>query len=70
MQKIEIRSFTDKDFRKEYGIPLELSVDPEQISFGKNIFYREDKQLGSTGGDNRIHRYPLARTDHDRMSDL
>lgn len=38
MQKIEIRSFTDKDFRKEYGIPLELSVDPEQISFGKNIF--------------------------------
>ena len=57
MQKIEIRSFTDKDFRKEYGIPLELSVDPEQISFGKNIFYREDKQIGSTGGNIKFEKY-------------
>lgn len=57
MQKIKLDAYTDKSFQQQHGIPLELRIDPEQISFGKNVHYREDKQLGSIGGDIKFEKY-------------
>lgn len=57
MQKIILSAYTDNQFKDEHGSPLKFPIDPEQISLGKNILYREDKQLGNTGGNIRFERY-------------
>lgn len=57
MSKLKLTAYTDKGFQKQHGSPLELLINPEQISFGKNIHYREDRQLGSTGGDLKFEKY-------------
>lgn len=57
MQKLKLTAYTDNGFQEQHGLPLDLPIDPEQISFGKNIYYREDKQLGSTGGDISFEKY-------------
>ena len=54
MQTIKISAYTDKDFSQQHGSALELPMEPEQISFGNSIHYRDDRQLGSTGGDIRF----------------
>lgn len=57
MQTIKISAYTDKDFSQQHGSALELPMEPEQISFGNSIHYRDDRQLGSTGGDIRFEKY-------------
>lgn len=57
MQTIKISAYTDKDFSQQHGSGLELPMEPEQISFGNSIHYRDDRQLGSTGGDIRFEKY-------------
>ena len=57
MQTIKISAYTDKDFSRQHGSALELPMEPEQISFGNSIHYRDDRQLGSTGGDIRFEKY-------------
>lgn len=57
MQTIKISAYTDKDFSQQHGSALELPMEPEQISFGNSIHYRDDIQLGSTGGDIRFEKY-------------
>lgn len=57
MQKIILSAYTDNKFSEEHGSPLNLPIEPEQISFGKSIHYREDKQLGNTGGNIRFEKY-------------
>ena len=57
MQTIKIIAYTDKDFSQQHGSALELPMEPEQISFGNSIHYRDDRQLGSTGGDIRFEKY-------------
>lgn len=57
MQKLKLTAYTDKKFQAKHGFPLELQIDPEQISFGKNVYYREDKQLGSIGGNVSFEKY-------------
>lgn len=60
MQTIKISAYTDKDFSQQHGSALELPMEPEQISFGNSIHYRDDRQLGSTGGDIRFEKYDPA----------
>ena len=57
MQTIKISAYMDKDFSQQHGSALELPMEPEQISFGNSIHYRDDRQLGSTGGDIRFEKY-------------
>lgn len=57
MQTIKISAYTDKDFSQQHGSALELPMEPEQISFGNSIHYRDDRQIGSTGGDIRFEKY-------------
>lgn len=57
MQTIKISAYTEKDFSQQHGSALELPMEPEQISFGNSIHYRDDRQLGSTGGDIRFEKY-------------
>lgn len=57
MQTIKISAYTDKDFSQQHGSALELPMEPEQICFGNSIHYRDDRQLGSTGGDIRFEKY-------------
>ena len=57
MQTIKISAYTDKNFSRQHGSTLKLPMEPEQISFGNSIHYRDDRQLGSTGGDIRFEKY-------------
>ena len=57
MQTIKISAYTDKNFSWQHGSTLKLPMEPEQISFGNSIHYRDDRQLGSTGGDIRFEKY-------------
>lgn len=57
LQKIKFEAFTDAQYQQKHGKPIELLLEPEQIKFGNNIRYGKDKQMGTTGGDQKFQGY-------------
>lgn len=59
MDKVIIRSYTDKNYEKEYkkDEKLTLQINPAEVKFEKGIKYRKDMQLGALGGTSVFDSY-------------
>jgi hypothetical protein len=56
MENLKFTAYTDKKYSTETG-SVSVLMDPNALKFGKEIVYREDRQLGSIGGDSKFERY-------------
>lgn len=56
MEQLKFTAYTDEKYGSEIGSHTVL-MDPDTLKFGKEIVYREDRQLGAIGGNNRFERY-------------
>lgn len=50
MDKVIIRSYTDKNYTEQYKGDICLQINPSELKFEKGIKYRKDMQLGALGG--------------------
>lgn len=50
MDKVIIRSYTDKNYTDQYKGDICLQINPSELKFEKGIKYRKDMQLGALGG--------------------
>lgn len=57
MDKVVIRSYSDKNFSEQYKGEIALQINPSELKFGKGIRYRKDMQLGALGGSSVFDRY-------------
>lgn len=57
MDKVIIRSYTDKGYSNQYKDDIVLQVNPAEIKFEKGIKYRKDLQLGGLGGASVFDSY-------------
>lgn len=56
MERLKFTAYTDAKYGSEIGSHTVL-MDPDTLKFGKEIVYREDRQLGAIGGNSRFERY-------------
>ncbi|MEG1564521.1 MAG: hypothetical protein RR365_12475 [Bacteroides sp.] len=56
MEQLKFTAYTDKKYGSEIGSHTVL-MDPDTLKFGREIIYREDRQLGAIGGNSRFERY-------------
>ena len=57
MEKLKFTAYTDAKYRSKIGDDYTVLMDPDTLQFGKEIVYREDRQLGAIGGNTRFERY-------------
>lgn len=57
MEQLKLTAYTDGKFSARNGNSLSIPAEPENIRFGKEIVYREDRQQGAVGGGNRFEKY-------------
>lgn len=57
MEQLKLTAYTDGKFSAKNGNSLSIPMEPENIRFGKEIVYREDRQQGAVGGGNRFEKY-------------
>lgn len=57
MDKVTIKSYTDKNYSQKYGEDIVLQVNPSELKFEKGIKYRKDIQLGALGGSSVFDSY-------------
>lgn len=58
MEKLRMLAFKDKQFSQAYEKKrLDLSINPESLTFNKKIQYKSDQQLASTSGNNAFEKY-------------
>lgn len=56
MEQLKFTAYTDAKYGSEIGSRTVL-MDPDTLKFGKEIVYREDRQIGAVGGGSRFERY-------------
>lgn len=56
MENLKFTAYSDAKYGSEIGSHT-VQMDPETLKFGKEIVYREDRQLGAIGGNSRFERY-------------
>lgn len=57
MELLRMLSYTDGKYTQKNADAISLPVAPESLRFDKGIAYAEDKQLGTTNGNNVFERY-------------
>ncbi|MDR0982056.1 MAG: hypothetical protein LBM07_02275 [Culturomica sp.] len=57
MEKLVLKSFTDKNYSREYKSPITLQINPSEIRFEKSIKYDRDRQMGALGGASVFENY-------------
>jgi len=56
MEQLKFMAYTDAKYGSRIGSHTVL-MDPDTLKFGREIVYREDRQLGAIGGNNCFERY-------------
>lgn len=56
MENLKFTAYTDSKYGSKIGSHTVL-MDPDTLKFGKEIVYREDRQLGAIGGNSHFERY-------------
>ena len=69
MEYIKIQAYKDEHFNSKEGGAITLPFNPESLKFGKGIRYNEDRQLGSTNGDNAFSGYEKETLSFDAVID-
>ncbi len=57
MDKVVLKSFTDKNYTQEYQPDITLQVNPAEIKLERGIKYQKDRQLGGLGGTSLFDSY-------------
>lgn len=57
MEKVVLKSYTDKNYSQQYKDEITLQINPSNIKLERGIKYRKDLQLGGLGGSSVFDSY-------------